>query len=327
MPVRSRDDRTRDASFDDPAPFERRVALMQRPPVPPHTLPSTTDRRARLAGIGLICAALFCFTLLDTTAKWLGGRMDMIQVVWARFAGHFLLSFLFVNPWTVPGLVRSRRPWLQLGRSALLLGSTAFNFTALRFLQLDQTSAIMFTTPFLIAALAGPMLGEWLDWRRWTAIAVGFTGVLLVTRPGAGGIHPAALFSLMAAGCFALYSITTRILAAHDATETTSFYSSLVGLLAASIPVAWFWTPPSAPATVAGMVVIGAFGWVGHWVLIVAHRYAPAPVLAPFSYSQIVWMTLSGAVVFGDRPSRWTLAGAAVVIASGLYLLTRERRR
>jgi drug/metabolite transporter (DMT)-like permease len=252
--------------------------------------------------------------------------MDTVQVIWARFAGHFLLSFLFVNPWTVPGLVHTRRPWLQIGRSALLLGSTAFNFVALRFLQLDQTSAISFTTPFLIALLAGPLLGEWLDWRRWVAIGVGFAGILIVTRPGAGGIHPAAFFSLAAATCFALYSITTRILASHDAAETTSFYSSLVGLAAASIPIAWFWTTPSSFATIAGMIAIGAFGWLGHWVLIVAHRHAPAPVLAPFSYSQIVWMSLSGALVFGDRPSRWAIAGAAVVISSGLYLLTRERR-
>lgn len=299
---------------------------MQRPAASPRNLALLTDRRARLTGVGLICGAVFCFTLLDTTAKWLGGRMDIAQVIWARFTGHFLLSLLFVNPWTVPGLLRTRRPWLQVGRSALLLATTAFNFAALRFLQLDQTAALMFTTPFLIAALAGPMLGEWLDWRRWTAIIVGFSGVLLVTRPGAGGIHPAALFSLMAAVCSALYSITTRMLASHDATETTSFYSSLVGVLAASIPVAWFWTPPSGPSTVAGMIATGAFGWIGHWLLIAAHRHAPAPVLAPFTYSQIVWMTVTGAIVFGDLPSRWTIAGAAVVIVSGLYLLTRERR-
>lgn len=300
---------------------------MHRPSVLTHTLPLATDRRARLTGIGLICLALFSFTLLDTTAKWLSGRMDTIQVIWVRFAGHFLLSFLFVNPWTVPGLLRTRRLRLQLVRSALLMGATGFNFAALRFLQLDETSAIMFTTPFLIAAVAGPMLGEWLDWRRWVAIGIGFTGILLVTRPGAGGIHPAAIFSLLAAVCVAFYSITTRMLAAHDGAETTSFYSSLVGLVVMSVPVLWAWTPPSETSTMAGMVAMGAFGWLGHWILIVAHRYAPAPVLAPFTYSQMIWMTLSGAIVFGDLPSRWTLAGAAVVIGSGLYLLSREHRQ
>jgi drug/metabolite transporter (DMT)-like permease len=291
----------------------------------PPPLPSATDPRARMKGIGLICLALVCFALLDTTAKWLNGHMNTVQVIWARFTGHFVLSFLIVNPWTSPGLVRTRRLKLQLARSALLLGSTAFNFVALRYLQLDQTASIMFTAPFFVAALAGPILGEWIDWKRWTAIGVGFAGILLVTRPGAGGIHPAAVFSVMAAGCFALYSITTRILASHDRTDTTSFYSSVVGLLVSSVAVGWVWTTPASWTTMAGMLAVGAFGWIGHLILIVAHRYAPAPVLAPFSDSQIVWMSLTGALVFGDKPSSWTMAGAGIVIVSGLYLLSRER--
>ncbi|MEO5821115.1 MAG: DMT family transporter [Vicinamibacteraceae bacterium] len=278
-----------------------------------------------MTGIGLMCAAVFCFALLDTTAKWLSSRMDTIQVIGARFAVHFLLSFVVLNPWTVPGLLRTQRPWLQLGRSALLLGATGFNFAALRFLQLDQTAAIMFTTPFLVAGLAGPILGEWLDWRRWTAIGIGFTGVLLVTRPGAAGIHPAAAFSLLAATCTALYSIATRKLASCDRTETTSFYSSVVGTVAAAIPMAMVWTTPSRLSTVVGLVAVGALGWVGHWMLIAAHRHAPAPVLAPFSYAQMIWMTMAGAIVFGHLPSAWTVAGAAVVFGSGFYLLTRQR--
>lgn len=299
---------------------------MPRTTASPISLPPATDRRSRRSGIALYCAALVCFALLDTTAKWLGARIDTIQIVWARFTGHFVLSFLFVNPWTVPGLVHTRRLRWQIGRSALLLGTTVFNFIALRFLQLDQTSAITFTAPFLVAALSGPMLGEWIDRRRWTAIAIGFSGILLVTRPGAGGIHPAALCSVAAACSYALYSIATRKLAAHDRTDTTSFYSPIVGMIATSIPVAWFWTTPPDLATTAGLMVVGVFGWIGHWFLIVAHRHAPASVLAPFSYSQIVWMIITGALVFGDLPSHWTLAGAAVVVASGLYLLSRERQ-
>jgi drug/metabolite transporter (DMT)-like permease len=298
----------------------------RRKAIPRRALPSATDGKARLIGIGFICLALFCFALLDTTAKWLTGQMDTVQVVWARYASHFILSFLFVNPWTTPGLLRTSRPWLQLGRSALLVCSTFFNFVALRYLQLDQTAALMFTTPFFIAVLAGPLLGEWIGWRRWVAIMVGFAGVLLVTRPGAGGIHPAAIFSLISAVCYALYNITTRMLASYDSTQTTLFYSSLVGFLAASVPVAFFWTPPAGPSAIAGMVAIGAFGWIGHWLLIAAHRQAPAPVLAPFIYFQIVWMAAAGFFVFGDLPSGWTLAGAAVVIACGLYLLNRERK-
>ena len=123
-----------------------------------------------------------------------------MQVVWARYMSAFVLALFMFNPIKRPQVMRTSRPWLQLGRSTLLLVSTALNFFALRYLQLDQAIAIIFCTPFIVAALGGPMLGEWIHWRRWTAIIVGFCGVLLVTRPGAGGIHPAALLSVVRRG-------------------------------------------------------------------------------------------------------------------------------
>lgn len=289
-------------------------------------LPAANDPRARLVGIGLMCAALLCFAGLDTTAKWLSQSLPTLEVVWARYASHFFLSLLVVNPWTVPGLFATRRPWLQIGRSALLFGSTAFNFIALRYLQLDQTATIAFTTPFLIALLAGPLLGEWIGWRRWLAIIVGFAGVLLIARPGMGGIHPAAAFSVLSMICYAVYIISTRFLAGYDSTATTVFYSALVGFLAASAPLPTVWVMPEEPLVIAGMVAVGALGWIGHLFLILAHRYAPAPILAPYIYTQIIWYVAGGFLVFGDLPSGFTLAGAAVVIGSGLYLFYRERR-
>lgn len=289
-------------------------------------LPAANDPRARLVGIGLMCAALLCFAGLDTTAKWLSQSLPTLEVVWARYASHFFLSLLVVNPWTVPGLFATRRPWLQIGRSALLFGSTAFNFIALRYLQLDQTATIAFTTPFLIALLAGPLLGEWIGWRRWLAIIVGFAGVLLIARPGMGGIHPAAAFSVLSMICYAVYIISTRFLAGYDSTATTVFYSALVGFLAASAPLPPVWVMPEEPLVIAGMVAVGALGWIGHLFLILAHRYAPAPILAPYIYTQIIWYVAGGFLVFGDLPSGFTLAGAAVVIGSGLYLFYRERR-
>jgi len=289
-------------------------------------LPAAIGARSRLVGIGLMCAAVFCFSLLDTTAKVLIHHMDTLQVIWGRYASHFLLSLLFVNPWTTPGLLKTKRPWLQIGRSALLLLSTAFNFVALHYLQLDQTSAIGFTTPFFVALCAGPMLGEWIGPRRWMAILFGFAGILLVTRPGAGGIHPAAISSVLSAFCYALYSLSTRVLAAYDSTATTVFYSALVGVLVTTLPLPAVWVTPANPWLVAGMIATGAAGWIGHLFLTMAHRRAPAPILAPFMYTQIVWMIAGGFLVFGDTPSLWTLAGVAVVIASGLYLLYRERR-
>jgi len=246
--------------------------------------------------------------------------------VWARYAGAFVIAVAISNPITRPGLMRTGRPGLQIGRSVLLLGSTLLNFFALRYLQLDQALAIVFSTPFFVAILSGPVLGEWVGWRRWTAIGVGFIGVLLVARPGYGGIHPAALISLAAAVCYAAYSITTRLLSRTDSNETTLFYSNLVGA-AAMLPVMPFvWTTPSDPVVIAVMIVCGAFGTVGHYLLIMAHRLAPPAVLAPFIYTQIVWVIILGYAVFADLPNRWTLAGAAVVVASGLYILHRERK-
>ncbi len=289
-------------------------------------LPAADDKRARLAGIALMCLALVCFAALDTTAKWLNGHMPTLEVLWARYASHFVLSLIFVNPWTTPGLLSTQRPRLQIFRSIVLVGSSIFNFTALRYLQLDQTSAIMFTTPLFVALCAGPMLGEWIGPRRWVAVLFGFAGVLLVTRPGAGGIHPAAILSLLGAICYALYNITTRILASYDSTATTSFYSALVGLVVSTIPLPWFWTTPTEPLVISAMIWAGALGWIGHLFLIMAHRRAPAPILAPFIYTQILWMIAAGFVVFGDVPNHWTLAGIAVVVGAGLYLLYRERR-
>jgi len=282
-------------------------------------------QRDRLTGIALMCGALFLFAGNDATGKYLNGYMDSLQVVWARYMSAFTIAIILINPVKSPGLVRTGRPWLQLGRSTLLLVSTTLNFIALRYLQLDQTMTIMFCTPFLVALLSCPLLGEWIGWRRWTAIIVGFCGVLLVARPGAGGIHPAALMIFGSAFCYALYSIATRVLARTDSDQTTNFYSNLVGAAAATVAVPFVWTPQSNPKVIALMCAMGLFSGFGHYMLIRAHRLAPAAVLAPFIYSEIVWMITLGFLVFGDVPNHWTLAGVVVVILSGLYLLYRER--
>src|SRR2546423_9243463 len=186
----------------------------------------------------------------------------------------------------------------QVVRSALLLGSTFFNFMAFRYLQLDEAMAILFSTPFMVAILAAPILGEWVGWRRWIAIGVGFLGVLVVIRPGFGGLHWAALLSGVSAVCYAFYSITTRMLARHDSSETTLFYSNMLGA-AIMLPVLPFvWTAPPSWFDAVLMVAVGGFGSLGHYLLIRAHRLAPASVLSPFMYTQLVWATTLGYLVF-----------------------------
>jgi drug/metabolite transporter (DMT)-like permease len=285
-----------------------------------------TQRRQRLIGIGLMCMTMICFACLDSTAKYLNHYMDTLEVVWARYTGGLVLALILSNPVSHPAIMRTRRPWLQIGRSLLLLGSTLLNFFALRYLQLDQTTSILFATPFLVALMSGPILGEWVGWRRWIAILVGFGGVVLVTRPGFGGIHPAALLSVASLTCYAFYIISTRMLAGTDSSETTLFYSNLCGAVIMCLVVPFVWTTPDRWLHVALMLFMGGLGSTGHYLLIIAHRLAPPVVLAPFMYTQLIWVIALGYFVFADLPNAWTVAGAAIVVASGLYLLHRESR-
>jgi drug/metabolite transporter (DMT)-like permease len=284
-------------------------------------------QRMRLFGIGLMCLSCVVFACLDVTAKYLGRQVDMLEVIWARYASAFMFALLVYNPVTRPGILRSERPWLQIVRSGLLLGSTLFNFVSFKYLQLDQAMAILFSTPLIVAALAGPMLGEWIGFKRWAAIGVGLLGVVLVAQPGFGSIHPAAILTAIAAFFLSFYNITTRILARHDPSETTLFYSNLIGALAMLPVMPFVWTTPSEPLHVFLMTTFGALASLGHFLLIVAYRHAPASVLSPFMYSQLLWAVMLGYLVFGDVPNRWTIIGAAIVIASGLYLVQRERIR
>jgi len=285
------------------------------------------QRRQRLTGIALMCCAVASFSCLDTTGKFLNHYMTTAEVVWARYFFAFALTLLFSNPLKHRGLIRTSRPYLQVGRSTLLLLSTGLNLFALRWLQLDEALSIIFATPLLVALLCVPLLGEQVGWRRWTAIMIGFCGVLVVARPGFGGLHPAALLSLGGTVCYAFYVISTRVLSRSDSSETTQFYTNLVGAVGMTLIVPFVWTPPGSMLVGGLMVLIGALGGGGHYLLIRAHRLAPASTLAPFIYTQMVWTTTLGFLVFGDVPHRWTIIGGLIVISSGLYLLHREAVR
>lgn len=284
------------------------------------------ERRQRLIGIAWMCGAVACFACLDAMAKYLGGHMDALQVVAMRYVSAFLLALIISNPFTHRGLLVTRRPGLQIVRALLMLATTIFNFLSFRYLQLDESLAILFSTPFLVAIMAGPLLGEWVGWRRWTAIGVGFAGVLVVVRPGLGGMQWAALLSVAAAIFYAGYGIATRMVSRHDSSETTLFYANLIGVIIMLPVLPFVWTAPPSTLDVVLLLAVGAFGSLGHYLLILAHRLAPASVLSPFMYTQLLWATTLGYLVFANVPNHWTLTGAAIVVASGLYLLYRERK-
>ena len=259
-------------------------------------------------------------------AKWLSRGLDPIQLAAVRYIGSFLLTGAFFNPWTRTGILRAQRPWLQCGRAFCLALATVCAFTALSFLRLTEVTSITFAAPLVVALLAGPLLGERLGPARIAAVVAGFAGVLVVTRPGVGGLHPAALLAVAAACANALYSIATRLLAAHDPPETTLFYTGLVGSALFAPVLPFVWADRRALAWLL-LPALGLFGAFGHWLLILAHRRAPASVLAPFFYTQLLWATLLGLLVFGETPDRWTLLGGGIVMASGLHLVARERTR
>ena len=284
------------------------------------------QRRQRLIGIALMCGAVALFACLDTTAKYLNTQMDTMQVTWARYTFALLLTLFVSNPFTHPSLLRTRSPKLQLTRSLLLVMATAGNFLALRWMQLDEVLSIIFTFPFIVAIASGPLLGEWIGWRRWCAIGFGFAGVLLITRPGLGGVHPAALFSLAATVAYGFYAVITRIVSRVDSDQTSLFYSNFIGALVMLPVIPFVWTAPTSWLIALMLMGIGVLGSLGHFFLISGHRLAPAAVLSPFVYTQLIWVVILGYLVFDHVPNQWTMAGAAMVVGSGLYLLYRERR-
>lgn len=273
-----------------------------------------------------MCAAVALFACLDTTAKYLSAQMSVLLIAAARYTGAFVLTLFVSNPVTDPTLLRSGNLRLQIVRGLLLVASTALNFMALRFMQLDEVLSIIFTFPFVVAIVSGPLLGEWLGWRRWSAICFGFAGVLVITRPGFGAIHPAALFSLAATICYGIYAVLTRIVSRTDSNQTSLFYNNLIGALVMLPVVPFVWTTPSSWFVALLLTATGFLGSLGHFFLIAGHRLAPASVLSPFIYTQLVWVVILGYVVFDHVPNAWTIAGATMVIGSGLYLLYRERQ-
>ncbi|HVL21827.1 MAG TPA: DMT family transporter [Amaricoccus sp.] len=287
------------------------------------SLPPVEDRI--LPAIGLLLLALLAFTGIDTCAKWLVLHgLPATEAAFVRYAVHLAVV-------CAVGFAGAERVWVtaNLGavsvRAVALLGSTLLNFAALSFLPLTMTAAIMFSAPLWICLLSIPLLGEKVGRRRWAAMAVGFCGILVVARPWTGHLHPAILLSLAAALCASLYAILTRMLAGRDPTNTQQFYAGLVATLGVAPFALGDWTWPTGGASWLAFAAIGLFGWSGHQLVTIAHRFAPASTLAPFNYAQIVYMTASSWLIFAQPPDRWVIIGAGVVAASGLYIGLRER--
>ncbi len=293
----------------------------------------TRSERAidRPRAILLMILAITFFSALDTAAKYLGlhYKLPVEQVAWSRFLGQFLALIVLVPVFgslSLGELFRTGHLKLQLVRSVLMAATTVLNFMALQHLRLDQTITIVFLAPLVVALLAGPMLGEWVGWRRMLAILVGFCGILVAVNPAFGDVHPAVGYSFAAMLAYALFMILTRYMAAFDPPMVTLFYSMFVGtIIGAPFALSAWHTPPDLLALVL-LASLGVFGGLGHWLFLHAYRLAPASAIAPFLYFQLLSMIAFGYIVFDDLPDLQTLLGALIVVGSGIYLFHRERK-
>ncbi len=282
----------------------------------------------RIAGIGLILCAVFLFSCLDSCAKWLVvSGVPPFEVVFVRYLTNFLLALAFFAPGQGLSLFRSGNIRLEVLRGAALMGSSVFNFFAVRYLPLTVTGSIAFSMPLILCGLSVPLLGEKVGWRRWVAIAVGFCGVLVIVRPGGAEFHWAMLLSVATATCAAFYSVFTRKLAGRDPTTTQQIYATglaTVCLMPPALASGWQW--PADNVGWFALFAAGVFGGLGHLLVTIAHRFAPASVLAPFNYFQIIWMTTLSWIIFAQPPSVSIFIGAPIVVGSGLYIWIREKQ-
>jgi drug/metabolite transporter (DMT)-like permease len=274
----------------------------------------------------MVFAAVF-IPLLNASAKYLAASYPILEITWARYAGHFIYMLIAFAPRFGSSLLVASRPLLQLVRSTLLCVSTLIFITALSHVPLTTATAISFTGPFIVTALAPLLLGEKVSITRWLAVAVGFLGALVILRPGLGGVEPAAFLVFASAFCSALYQIMSRKLAAHDRAETSITYIALAGFVITSIPLPFLWKTPASLLDFLLFVSLGVFGGFGHYFIVRAFEIAPAPFVSPFNYLGLIGAASLSVVVFGQVPDVWVWVGAAIIAGSGLFILYREHRQ
>jgi len=278
-------------------------------------------------GIAFCLVSLIVLAGQDATTKVLAQDFAVAQFVMVRYIVFAVVAVLYL--WRRGRLAiafRARRPWLQVARSLLLVIEIGVFAIAVRHLGLAEMHAIVAVFPLLTTALAVPLLGERVGARRWIGVGIGFLGTLIILRPGFGVFGPEALIALASALLYALYTLFTRLASRDDSFDTGMLYLALVGCIAATPFGIAQWRAPG-PGDWALMGLISVTGIAAHLLIMKSLEYAPASLLQPFNYTLLIWAALFGLLVFGDWPDGWTVLGAAVVSASGLYVIARERRR
>ncbi len=265
------------------------------------------------------------FLLLDSLAKHLGQSVPVLEVVWGRYLFHLLFIVILMRPRSLTGLFKTQHPLKQVARSLLLLGATMSFFTALKYMPLADAAAIGFIWPLIVTALSVPLLGERVGLLRWGAVIAGFIGAVIIIKPGFGLIHWATLMPLSMAACYGLYQVLTRMVGNDDSPVTSVFYTAVLGAVAMSAVMPFLWQMPT-PLQWLEMAAMGATGGFGHFLVIRSLQLAPASVLAPFAYTQLVFAMVLSWALFSDVPDITTIGGAALVALAGLFVIYRERR-
>jgi drug/metabolite transporter (DMT)-like permease len=278
------------------------------------------------AGIASMLAGAFCLSAMDAVAKWLGTDYALAQIVAGR--SLFALPPVFVLAWLTGGraALRTRRPGIQLFRGLLMTVAVYAFFAGLRHMPLADAWAVVFTAPLIITALSPILLAESVGWRRWTAVLTGFAGVLLVVRPGLGAFQPASGYILLAALGYALNFLLARRYAADEGTAVSVLAIMLVPLVISTALLPGQWQTPQGLAW--GLFpLMGLLGGAAMIFLTQAFRIAPAPVVAPFDYSAMIWAVLWGWLIWRDWPDAATWAGTALIVGAGIYVGQREARQ
>jgi drug/metabolite transporter (DMT)-like permease len=271
--------------------------------------------------------AMLCFAAMDAISKWLVADYSVAQLMWVRFAMLLAFAWFVVRRKSVSvrAALRTPRPWLQVVRCLLWVIESAMFVLAFRYLPLADTHALAATSPLIVIAMGIVFLGERADAGRWAAVAAAFAGVLLIVQPGFRTFDWPLLLPIGAAFLWSGYQVLTRLAARTDSPETSMIWSALIAFIAVTPfgPLEWMWPTAAAWGL---MVVIGLLLGISHYALIKAFDVAEAGAVQPYSYTMLVWVTALGFVLFGDIPDGWTIAGAAIVVASGLYAWHHDRR-
>lgn len=285
-----------------------------------------TAQHPMRAALLLICA-LFLFACLDSMIKYLSEQQNIPSLVAIRYIGNLLLMMIVVMPRDAGALVRTQRTGLVLLRAVSLAAVSLLMGLAFQRMPVAETTAIGFLGPMLVILAAGPLLGETVGLGGWLTALLGFSGVLLIARPGGGLDMTGVLFALCAVAANVCYQMLSRVLAASEQTVALLFYAALAGSLIFGTMLPWTWQGwRPGPLEVGLLVALGLFGGTGHWLFTQAYRYAPASLLAPMNYLQLLWAGLLGYLVFGHVPDTLALIGMTIVAASGVITAIRTRR-